>query len=78
MANEELTTTKLREHLSTVLPNYMIPSHFIKLENIPLNPNGKVDRKALPEPDGSISTGVEYVAPRDEFEELLAKIWEDV
>ncbi|OPY27897.1 MAG: Acetyl-coenzyme A synthetase [Methanobacterium sp. PtaU1.Bin242] len=78
VGNEELTTTQLREYLSTALPDYMIPSHFIKLEKMPLNLNGKIDRKALPEPDGSISTDTEYVAPRNEFEELLVEIWKEV
>jgi fengycin family lipopeptide synthetase D len=57
----------------------MIPSHFVQLEALPLNSNGKVNRKALPEPEGlGITTGVEYVAPRNEIEEKLVAIWEEI
>lgn len=75
---EELTTLELREHLSKDLPDYMIPSYFIQLERLPLNPNGKIDRKALPEPDGNINTGTEYIAPADEVEEKLAILWKEI
>ena len=45
---------------------------------MPLTPNGKINRKALPEPDGKIVTGTEYEAPRNEVEEKLVEIWSDV
>jgi amino acid adenylation domain-containing protein len=63
----------LKEHLSGRLPGYMVPSHFISLERMPLNPNGKVDLKALPEP-GLIS-GEKYVAPHSNVEKALADNW---
>ncbi|MDP4147651.1 MAG: amino acid adenylation domain-containing protein, partial [Bacillota bacterium] len=50
VSDKEITVTELREHLSKELPDYMIPAYFMQLENIPLTPNGKIDRKALPEP----------------------------
>ncbi|MGB7606717.1 MAG: amino acid adenylation domain-containing protein, partial [Lutisporaceae bacterium] len=75
---KELTISELREHLSKDLPNYMIPSYFIQLDKMPLTPNGKVDRKALPEPNGSISSGSEYEAPRNSTEEKLVTIWREV
>ncbi|MDP4147247.1 MAG: condensation domain-containing protein, partial [Bacillota bacterium] len=78
VSNKEKTVTELREHLSKDLPDYMIPAYFIQLENIPLTPNGKIDRKALPEPEGDINTGVEYAAPRNEAEEKILKVWSDV
>jgi tyrocidine synthetase-3 len=78
VAKEELTIVELREHLSKVLPDYMIPSYFIRLERMPLTSNGKIDRKALPEPDGSINTGVEYVTPANDMEEKLALLWQDI
>ncbi|PIK32736.1 non-ribosomal peptide synthetase, partial [Bacillus siamensis] len=54
----------------------MIPSHFVQVERMPLTPNGKVDRKALPEPDGR--AGVNYEAPRNEVEEKLVAVWEEI
>ncbi|MCK4765277.1 MAG: amino acid adenylation domain-containing protein, partial [Candidatus Aminicenantes bacterium] len=71
-----LGTPHLREYLSRELPDYMIPAYFVFLENIPLNPNGKVDRKALPLPE--VIAGDAYTAPRDETELKLAKIWSEV
>jgi amino acid adenylation domain-containing protein len=67
----------LKKYLSRGLPDYMIPAYFVKLERIPLNPNGKVDIRALPEPGPGLS-GREYIAPRDEIEEKLAEIWKEV
>ncbi len=74
----ELNNKELREHLSKELPEYMIPAYFIQLEQLPLTANGKVDRKSLPDPDGNITTGTEYVAPRNEIEEKLVSIWSEV
>jgi amino acid adenylation domain-containing protein len=68
--------SKLREYLSKKLPNYMIPAYFVRLEKIPLTPNGKVDRNALPRPERG--TGELYIAPRDEVEMKLAEIWSEV
>ena len=65
----ELTIQALREYLSSELPGYMIPSYFVELEKMPLTSNGKLDRKALPDPDGSINTGTEYIAPSNDIEE---------
>jgi len=67
---------ELREFLSKTLPGYMIPSYFMPLEKFPLNPNGKIDRKALPAPE--VKTGREYIAPSNENEEKLVQIWADV
>ncbi|MDP1512981.1 amino acid adenylation domain-containing protein, partial [Paenibacillus ottowii] len=74
----ELTISELREHLLKELPEYMVPSYFVQLEKMPLTANGKIDRKALPEPEGNINTGIEYEAPIGEFEEKLALIWQDI
>ncbi len=76
--DREFTVSELREYLLKELPEYMVPSYFIQLEKLPLTANGKIDRKALPEPDGSITTGAEYVAPESEIEDKLAKIWQEV
>ncbi|CAA9306984.1 MAG: Polyketide synthase modules and related proteins, partial [uncultured Gemmatimonadetes bacterium] len=68
----------LRAHLSTVLPEYMVPAAYVPLETLPLTPNGKIDRKALPAPDGQAYASREYEAPLGEAEEALAEIWSDV
>ncbi|MCP4150943.1 MAG: amino acid adenylation domain-containing protein [bacterium] len=78
VSTREFPVVELRDFLAVELPEYMLPSHFIRLEKIPLTPNGKRDRKALPEPSGSIRTGSEYRAPGNEVEKILAKMWEDV
>ena len=69
----------LREGLKVRLPDYMVPAAFVVLDALPLSPNGKVDRKALPAPDGSRPELTrQYVAPRTPAEELLANIYAQV
>ncbi|MCK4761710.1 MAG: amino acid adenylation domain-containing protein, partial [Candidatus Aminicenantes bacterium] len=68
---------KLREYLAERLPDYMVPAYFIKIEHVPLNANGKVDRKALPEP-GIGAAGRQYTAPRNKQEECLVETWAEV
>ncbi|MDA9762113.1 amino acid adenylation domain-containing protein, partial [Desulfobacterales bacterium] len=65
----------IRRHLQTKLPDYMLPQHFVELSSIPLMPNGKVDRKALPKPETDASLEYGYVAPRSETEQKIATIW---
>lgn len=70
---------QLREFLRTKLPEYMIPSAFVSLDSLPMTPNGKVDRKALPAlSQESLATRVEYVAPRNADEQALAEICAEV
>ncbi|NEW09936.1 amino acid adenylation domain-containing protein, partial [Paenibacillus sp. SYP-B3998] len=78
VADSELTVGELRDTLSQELPGYMIPSYFMQIAQMPLTSNGKLDRKALPAPEGSASTGGEYVAPRNETERTLATVWQAV
>ncbi|MBD0378727.1 non-ribosomal peptide synthetase [Paenibacillus sedimenti] len=78
IANGVLTVSELRAYIGSDLPAYMIPSHFVKLDRIPLTANGKIDRKALPKPEGGLDSGTAYVAPRTELEAGLAQIWQDV
>ncbi|HZI11501.1 MAG TPA: amino acid adenylation domain-containing protein, partial [Myxococcus sp.] len=72
-----LDTAALRAGLKERLPEYMQPSAVVVLDALPLTPQGKVDRKALPAPDFA-ATRNEHVAPRDSTEEVLASIWADV
>ncbi|WP_240903879.1 non-ribosomal peptide synthetase, partial [Chengkuizengella sediminis] len=78
ICNTQVNSAQLRECLSKFLPEYMIPSFFVQLEKMPLTPNGKIDRKALPQPEGIMNTGIEYVAPRNELESQLVSLWEKV
>ena len=73
------STSALREFLKETLPEYMMPSAFVFLDALPLTSNGKVDRKALPEPDQSnLELEESYVAPRTPVEEVLTEIWAQV
>jgi len=75
----ESTPSTLRRFLKEKLPNYMVPSAFIKLDAMPLTPNGKVDRRALPIVEISRNGLEEYfVAPRTPTEETLVRIWIEV
>ncbi|HEY7768546.1 amino acid adenylation domain-containing protein, partial [Longimicrobium sp.] len=68
----------LRAHARQSLPEYMVPAAFVALEQLPLNANGKVDRKALPAPEGSSYARAGYEAPLGEVEAALAEIWAEV
>jgi amino acid adenylation domain-containing protein len=72
-----LTTAELRSFLKEKLPEYMIPSVFVTLKSMPLTPNGKVDRRALPAPDQAdlTRTGA-FAAAKDAIEQQLVEIWE--
>ncbi len=78
VTNSNLTVKDLRENLSKKIPDYMIPSFFIYLKKLPLTSNGKIDRKALPEPYDNINIGSKYKAPRNEIEQKLVEIWKEV
>ncbi|WP_122377278.1 amino acid adenylation domain-containing protein, partial [Pseudomonas caricapapayae] len=67
----------LKTELRANLPEYMVPTHFIVLDKMPLTANGKLDRKALPAPDAS-QLQATYIAPQGELEQQLAAIWADV
>jgi amino acid adenylation domain-containing protein len=78
VADGELCAAELREYLSRILPDYMIPAHFVQLEKMPLTPNGKVDRKSLHLLGKKLETGAEYVAPKSDKDILIADIWKDI
>ncbi|MFP2934767.1 phosphopantetheine-binding protein, partial [Pyxidicoccus sp. 3LG] len=77
-SSAEATSESLRAHLKQHLPEYMVPAAFVSLTALPLNANGKVDRKALPAPQALEAPTAAYVAPRDALELLLARTWESV
>ncbi|WP_420126319.1 amino acid adenylation domain-containing protein, partial [Longimicrobium sp.] len=68
----------LRAHLSSALPEYMVPAAYVRLETLPLTPNGKLDRKALPAPEGDAYASREYEAPEGKIEVALAEIWAEL
>ncbi|MGB7926381.1 MAG: amino acid adenylation domain-containing protein, partial [Pyrinomonadaceae bacterium] len=77
--NFQLSGGELRDYLKEKLPAYMVPTAIVLLERMPLTPNGKLDRHALPAPEQNRSEpGNEYVAPRTPVEEILASLWAEV
>ncbi|MCP4404626.1 MAG: AMP-binding protein, partial [bacterium] len=75
----ELTVAVLRDYLKTMLPEYMIPAYFVQLDEFPLTPNDKIDKKALPTPDeAGMRQGTSYEAPRNSGEELLASVLAEI
>ena len=77
--NEQHITTDeaLKATLREQLPDYMVPAHLIFLDRMPLNPNGKLDRQALPKPDASLSQQA-WEAPVTELQQRVAAIWADI
>jgi amino acid adenylation domain-containing protein len=69
----DLDDSELREYLLLELPSYMIPDHFVRLQGLPINPNGKIDRKSLPEP--AFNAAANHVPPGNRVEEQLVEIW---
>src|SRR5205814_8762975 len=69
---------ELRSHLSSKLPEHMVPAAYVRLESLPLTANWKLDRKALPAPEGEAYAVREYEAPRGETEQKLAEIWAEL
>ncbi|MBL0388673.1 amino acid adenylation domain-containing protein [Tumebacillus sp. ITR2] len=78
VTKSEVSLQELRGHLAETLPSYMVPSHFLLLDSLPLTHNGKVDRRALPTPNASVRLLSEYEAPSNDRERQLAEIWQDV
>ncbi|OEZ64148.1 non-ribosomal peptide synthetase [Duganella sp. HH105] len=75
-SGHSIEPSALREQLNDVLPDYMVPSVIMALDALPINANGKVDRKTLPQPEQA--AGREYQAPQGEVEQVLAAIWTEV
>jgi len=76
---EQVDPAAIKHRLQSELPDYMVPALWVSLEHIPLTPNGKVDYRALPDPDQETATApTEHVAPRTAMESTIAEIWENV
>lgn len=76
---QAIDTKQMRQHLQKKLPDSMVPSAFLMLDTMPLTPNGKVDRRALPAPENKRPELEQpYVAPRNELERHLANIWREI
>ena len=74
-----LSAETLRDFLKGKLPDYMVPSSFVFLDALPLSSNGKVDRKALPVPDGAATElAVAHIDPQTQMEQVIAGIWQEV
>ncbi len=76
--NIQTNIGQLRDYLKERLPDYMIPAAFVLLSALPLNPNGKVDRRSLPMPEKEHLSEKMYVAPQKELEQTIANIWRDL
>ena len=76
VSETKLDKEEILNYLQTKLPEYMIPSVFVHLDQLPLTTNGKLDRKALPDPE--FTDGKSYVAPRNELEEQICQIWSEI
>ncbi|HVR99811.1 MAG TPA: amino acid adenylation domain-containing protein [Thermoanaerobaculia bacterium] len=75
----ETDAVRLREELAAVLPDFMVPSYFVLLPELPLNANGKVDSRALPEPEEIVrAAAAAYEPPRTDLERAIAGIWREV
>jgi amino acid adenylation domain-containing protein len=78
VAEGEVDAATLRRYASQTLPSYMVPAFIMQLERFPLTVNGKLDRKALPAPEGASAGLAVYVAPRTTLEAKLAEVWQHV
>jgi amino acid adenylation domain-containing protein len=78
LADELVAVDALKAHLADRLPGYMVPAAYVWMEAYPLTPNGKVDRKALPAPEGDAFSARGYEAPSGKAEEAVAAIWAEL
>jgi acyl carrier protein len=78
VSNDPFNQEEINQYLFQKLPDYMVPALWVQLESLPLTSNGKIDRKALPDPRVSGDGNQEYMAPRDETEQRLVEIWQEL
>ncbi|MDQ0858858.1 non-ribosomal peptide synthetase [Bacillus sp. V2I10] len=78
VAKGDIANAELRNFLIKRVPDFMVPAYFTQLNKMPLNQNGKIDRKALPVPEMDNASSSSYIAPEGELERIIAGIWEEV
>ena len=78
ISREDLAVGQLREHLSRLLPDYMIPTRYVRVDEIPLTANGKVNREKLPDPKGEVVVATSYQPPRNSKENMLVELWQEI
>ncbi len=79
VAKHEVSVNDLRKHLASLLPDYMVPSAFVAVKELPRTPSGKIDRKALPAPDVKRpELDVAFAAPQTSVQKTLANVWADL
>ncbi|MDC1162579.1 AMP-binding protein, partial [Tenacibaculum sp.] len=78
VSEETFDKDDLQKELKVSLPDYMVPMLWVEMEEMPLTSNGKLDRKSLPDPEGSDLSTKEYIGPRNETEAQLVAIWEEL
>ncbi|WP_166418523.1 MupA/Atu3671 family FMN-dependent luciferase-like monooxygenase [Cochlodiniinecator piscidefendens] len=72
---QQFSETILKEHLSTVIPSFMVPSHFVSVDQFPLTPNQKIDRAGLPKPTSVVAMPQSMVGASDTLEQQIARVW---
>ncbi len=77
VSEKEFSISELKTYLASILPPHMIPSHFIRLDKIPLTPNGKIDIKSLDSLGTSFGTGEDFIAPQNDTEKKIASLWKE-
>ncbi|HEX3048369.1 MAG TPA: non-ribosomal peptide synthetase [Bacillota bacterium] len=75
---EDSSIAEVREYAAQGLPDYMMPSFFVAIDKIPLTLNGKIDKKALPQPQLGVNQATAYVAPRNPTEEKMVDLWREL
>jgi acyl carrier protein len=76
--NGPLSPADMREFIRGKVPSYMVPAHFVMIDDFPLTPNGKIDLRRLPAPDGTFSKTQIYIPPSNDDEKALAEVWQEV
>lgn len=74
----DATGLELNNHIRQFLPDYMVPAFFVKMNQLPLNSSGKIDKKALPDPESAVLQHIAYTPPKNEIEDRILKIWSQI